>query len=402
MRGRALVAVVVVAVVVVTVVIVVERTGPGRGDSGPGSPASASGGTGALLVSGAASATVSSLVIPMGHLGDPANTFWQLFLRPVGSASWSLRTPPGVADNGGLVAALPPTGPLTTGFLPSADLTFSPIAQSTDGGGSWSPTALPTALVGVPDALTASASGRVLALVREAGQTVLSSPAGLSTWNRLVSTGIVAREDPTCRVSAISAVAFGADGQPLLGLACAAAGHIGMVATSVPSSTGDAPEWHDVGPALTTGRAGTATVARLQSTPGGAAGLAVVRSSSASSLVAFWSMGSIDRWVESRPTTVPAGWTLESTMVDDGQRGVTVLLASGSRRQIEEVAGGGSAWTTLPSPPAGTDAVATVGTETDAFVPSGSRLAVWAWSPTSSAWRRTALITVPIQYGSSS
>jgi hypothetical protein len=157
-----------------------------------------------------------------------------------------------------------------------------------------------------------------------------------------------------------------------------------------------------VGPVLTAGRAGTATVARLESTPGGAAGLAVVQSSSGSSLVAFWTVGALDGWVESRPTTVPAGWTLESTMVGDGQRGVTVLLASGIRRRIEQVAGGGSAWTTLPSAPAGTDAVATVGDETDAFVPSGSRLAVWAWSPTSPTWSRTAVITVPIQYGSSS
>jgi hypothetical protein len=338
----------------------------------------------------------------MGHLDDPANTFWQLFLRPVGSALWSLRTPPGVADNGGLVAAIPPTGPVTAGFLPSADLTFSPIARSTDDGRSWSPGALPAALVGVPDALTASASGRVLALVREDGQTVLSSPAGSSTWNRLVSTGTVAGEDPACRVSAISAVAFDGDSQPLLGLTCAAAGHIGIVTTSVHRLRGNASGWHDVGPVLTAGRAGTATVARLESTPGGAAGLAVVQSSSGSSLVAFWTVGALDGWVESRPTTVPAGWTLESTMVGDGQRGVTVLLASGIRRRIEQVAGGGSAWTTLPSAPAGTDAVATVGDETDAFVPSGSRLAVWAWSPTSPTWSRTAVITVPIQYGSSS
>ena len=74
------------------------------------------------------------------------------------------------------------TGPVTAGFLPSADLTFSPVARSTDGGRSWSPGALPTALVRVPDALTVSTSGRLLALVGEEGQTVLSSPGGLSRW----------------------------------------------------------------------------------------------------------------------------------------------------------------------------------------------------------------------------
>jgi hypothetical protein len=356
------------------------------------------------LTSSTAGLGASWATLAMGHLGDPANTFWQLFLRPLGSASWSLRTPPGVADNGGLVVAVPPTGPVTAGFLPSADLTFSPLAQSTDGGRSWSPGALPSALAGVPDAVAAGATGRLLALVPEAGQTVLTSPGGLSSWSPSVTRAALAREDPACRLSAISAVAFYAGSQPLLGVTCAAAGHLGIVTSSLAAPTDGAPRWHDVGPALGTGPAGTASVVRLEGTPEGAAGLAVVRSSSGSSLVAFWGEGALGQWVETRPTAVPAGWTLESTAVGDSQDGVTVLLASGSRRRVERVigTGGGASWTALPAPPAGTDAVATVGAEVDAFAPSGSRLTVWAWSPTSASWDRNAVITVPIQYGSSS
>jgi hypothetical protein len=95
----------------------------------------------------AASATTlaqSTAVIAMGHLRDPGNTFWELFLRPAGSPSWVLHTPPGVASNGGLVVAAPPAGSLTVGFLTSADLKFSPVAQRPDGGTSWCPTPWPS------------------------------------------------------------------------------------------------------------------------------------------------------------------------------------------------------------------------------------------------------------------
>ena len=51
--------------------------------------------------------------------------------------------------------------------------------------------------------------------------------------------------------------------------------------------------------------------------------------------------------------------------------------------------------------PTGTTAVAVVGGETDAFVPSGSHLRVWADEGTG-PWHVIAHVTVPIQYGSSS
>ena len=55
----------------------------------------------------------------------------------------------------------------------------------------------------------------------------------------------------------------------------------------------------------------------------------------------------------------------------------------------------------LAHPPAGTTAVAGIGDETDAFVPSGSHLAVWTTSPGATSWVPVARLTVPIQYGSS-
>jgi hypothetical protein len=46
--------------------------------------------------------------------------------------------------------------------------------------------------------------------------------------------------------------------------------------------------------------------------------------------------------------------------------------------------------------------VSGAGAEIDTFVVRGSHLAVWAWSEGASGWRRTAWITVPVPYGSSS
>ena len=44
-------------------------------------------------------------VAVMGGSAAAHNNFWQLFVRPAGASRWSLVTPQGVADNGGLVAA---------------------------------------------------------------------------------------------------------------------------------------------------------------------------------------------------------------------------------------------------------------------------------------------------------
>jgi hypothetical protein len=397
MRGRSLVTVIAIAVVVVVVVVVVARTGSDKGGDGASSPKP----VGLRLSSGMSSPTVSSLLIPMGHLDDPANTFWELFLRKAGSKAWVLRTPPGVADNGGVVVSLPAQGPLTAGFLPSANLEFSPLAQSADSGKTWSTGELPAGLVASPDALAANTAGGLLALVSTGAGTVLSSPGDLRSWTTLVTKGDLAGAVPGCRVSAITAVSFDATGQPLLGVGCATAGRIGILSRSSASQATQATAWQNVGPTLAGGQPGTATVVRLEDTAQGMAGVAAVKSSDRWWLVAFWGQGSLGQWVQSTAAPVPSGWTLESTAVGGDQRGVTVMLAAGDRRRVEQLSGPGAAWVTLAPAPAGAGAVAAVGSEVDTFVSSGSQITVWAWTPGATGWSRTAVTTVPVQYGSS-
>ncbi len=123
-------------------------------------------------------------VVPMG--GSPA--FWQLVRYPaVGSRAtgWSLVTPPGVADNGGLVLADLGGQSLVAGFRPSEDLVYSPLATTADAGRTWSPGILDASLADVPDALAAGADGHLLALLKDGTAEQSVSATGTSGWSKL-------------------------------------------------------------------------------------------------------------------------------------------------------------------------------------------------------------------------
>jgi hypothetical protein len=102
------------------------------------------------LTASASTAAATWAALPMGDLGDPVNTFWQLVTLTAGSSRWKLTTPPGVATNGGLAVSLPPSGSVLAGFGPSQDLLFSPVAESTDAGATWLPGASPVASLRSP------------------------------------------------------------------------------------------------------------------------------------------------------------------------------------------------------------------------------------------------------------
>jgi hypothetical protein len=249
----------------------------------------------------------------------------------------------------------------------------------------------------VPDALAVGPQGQVLALVTGVGQRVVTTSGDLSTWHPSTSTASLRSEAPTCGVQGVTAVGFDADSQPLLGLACSRGGDIGILA-SLPSSGG----WRMVGPSIDPGD-GAASVIRLVTAATGSEGLARLQSGTRVSLVGFWASGVTDQWAHSSPLPVPAGWTVEATATGGGAGpGLAVLLASGDRRRVEDVAGPGAPWVAQGGSPRGSSGMSLVGSEIDTFVVNGSHLAVWALTPGSTGWRRTASITVPVPYGSSS
>ena len=122
----------------------------------------------------------------MGGSVAQHNNFWQLFVRPAGTTRWKLVTPPGVADNGGLVLADGGQS-LVTGFRPSQYLTYSPLIATRDGGRPGHPQparrrASPTSPTPWPPR---PAAGNLLALLT--GGTVELAAPGCATWTTLAS-----------------------------------------------------------------------------------------------------------------------------------------------------------------------------------------------------------------------
>ena len=348
------------------------------------------------LATSLSSATDSWAIVPM--TANP--TFWEVFVRPATSATWQLVTPPGVADNGGLVAAAGNGRSLTVAVRPSQDLEFTPLAATADAGASWSAGGpLSAGLAASPGAL--AVSGSQLAALLGNGTIEASSDAG-STWRTLAKPGTIA--------------------------ASAAGKHCGTVGvTSV--SFGPLPT--DVLAAGSCGTTGTAGF--FEYTPGGGwqrlslpvsgqlvrlgAGAALVRAEAG--LTALW-MKRLFGWYAYAPLATPApsssaAWTasaplpVTSAVIASGglggatatsPGGLWVLLPGG---QAATIAGPGQPWLLLPPTPAHTSVLASgPGNSIDALAVSGATLTVWQLDRGSTIWTKAQTMNVPIQYGSSS
>jgi len=178
----------------------------------------------------------------MGGSAASHNDFWQLFVRPAGASRWSLVTPQGVADNGGLVATGATTS-LTVGFRPSQSLAFSPLATSTDAGKNWTPGLLDAGLADSADALAVSPSGRTLALLQDG--TITAAPtagaAAAGQWTPLTTRNALAASAPgrSCGLVGVNAVSFGPSKNPMAAGSCARPGvadNGGLVAAGGSSS----------------------------------------------------------------------------------------------------------------------------------------------------------------------
>src|SRR6185369_4907943 len=330
----------------------------------------------------------------MGGSAASHNNFWQLFVRRANTGRWSLATPEGVADNGGLVAA-GGNRSLVVGFRPSQELAYSPLATSTDAGLNWTPGLLDAALADTPGAIAVGPSGRTLALLQdgtiEAAPTADDAAAG--RWVPLATLKALAASAPgrSCGLKGMTAVSFGPDQNPIVAGSCVRPGAAGVF-------TDAGGTWRSAGLTLPTGGPGMGTVRVLGLTaiPGGNAALLAV----GTSLLAAWWDGT--RWTVSAPVTADGVRALGF-----GPGGSAWLLLDSER--AETIAGAaGSTWRALPPVPAGTTVLAPPGTGTlapgtggsyDALAVSGSRLTVWRLAR--GAWGKVQQITVPVQYGSS-
>lgn len=318
----------------------------------------------------------------MGGSAASHNNFWQLFVRRANPGRWSLVTPEGVADNGGLVAA-GGNGSLVVGFRPSQELAYSPLATSTDAGLNWTPGLLDAALADTPGAIAVGPSGRTLALLQdgtiEAAPTADDAAAG--QWVPLTTLKALAASAPgrSCGLKGMTAVSFGPDQNPIAAGSCVRPGAAGVF-------TDAGGTWRSAGLTLPAG--GRVRVLGLTAIPGGNAALLAT----GDSLLAAWWDGT--RWTVSAPVTADG-----MRAVGFGPGGSAWLLPGGGRAETIAGAAGGT-WRALPPVPAGTKVLAPgTGGSYDALAVAGSRLTVWRLA--GRAWGKVQHITVPVQYGSS-
>lgn len=367
---------------------------------------SGSGSAGTVPAASAATDGVSSLATSLVTNGDswaivPVSSdpaYWQVLSRPTGSATWRLVTPPGVADNGGLVAA-PTNGgnSLTIGVLPSKDLTFSPLAVTADGGAVWT-TAGPVSapIAASPDALAARNSD--LAALLGNGTIVLGQ--GGSTWQTLAKPGTIAASPAGkgCGTVRISSLSFGPGNAVIAGGSCGTGG------TGAEFSYTPAAGWQRVHlPVLgqlvryTDGMKLVRTKAGLTVLWGGFGWYAYAPLSGTPS-----PSPSASNWVTSAPLPVSGSVVATGTLAGVGG---WVLLPGGRAATISalSITARAPQWVLLPRVPQGTSVLASGPSgATDALAVWGATVTVWRLEPRATVWSKVQTINVPIQYGSSS
>jgi hypothetical protein len=327
--------------------------------------------------------------VVMGGSATQYNNFWQLFVQPSGSTQWKLVTPPGTADNGGLVMAGSTGQHLITAFRPSQLLTYTPLIQTSDVGRTWSALSpLDAALASTPDSLaTQPGTGKLLALLRS-GAAEQGTPGG--GWATLVTAHALAstQAGQSCGLQALTAVAYTTAGTPLLAGTCTSPGVTGIFA-----DTGHG--WNTAGPTLP-GRLAhqPVTVLQLGIAGGQTAALLEAGTGAHASLVTAWLTGSATHWTTSPPLTT-GGHAIAAASLGAGQ--TAAVITAGSHGAL--LAQGH--WQLLPALPPATVALAPGADGTDALAVRRATLTVWHLASGQGSWTRVQTLSVPIQYGSS-
>ena len=336
-------------------------------------------------------------VLVMGGSAAEHNNFWQVFVRPARAPAWKLATPPGAASNGGIAVAAEGGPALAAAVRPSQDLSFSPLASSSDNGAKWIQSGLLDArLAAGPDALAAAPGGGLIALTR-AGDIELRARPGAS-WTRLASEpAVAAAAGRGCGPAQLTSVAYSPSGDPLVAGACARAGQAGIfrlaggrVVPRRPRAARGAGAPGRRGPADGPGGPGARRAAGGGPRP-------------ATRLLGAWSNQAGTSWTLSQPYQPGAARPVSAAFAG-GSLGVVL---SGGR--AVSVSGPGAAWRSLPvlpapassAPDGGVTLAAAPAGGFQALSAHGGQLSVWALSSGGSSWGRSQVIKVSIPYGSS-
>jgi hypothetical protein len=337
----------------------------------------------------------------MGTTQGSDNLFWELFNYRDSEKRWVLVTPPGIADNGGLIASASGADDELVGFGTTRLLAFSPLAATSDDGSSWSPGGLGEGLVNLPGALAAGAGSSGAALVEHGGlDQVLRRSGSLTSWSSIATTKSLAKLAPTCRAISPNAVDVPSPSAVLVGAGCGDAGVFPLFIWSTGS-------WSLVKVAASSAWAHESTqVLRLengQATGGAVAeGLVAGEDGSSRAIAAIWAGSAGSPWPASPSLAIASG----SAVVASGAGpGLTqfVVIRSHDSLVADEIAGPGKQWQPSAQLPARSATIAIEPNGTlDALSVSDSTLTVWHAARVGASFSKAQTIHVPIQYGSSS
>ena len=330
--------------------------------------------------------------VPMGHLDQRLNTFWQLFFEPArSSGTWKdVATRLGIATNGGFLLSGSSGQPLLVGIRPSNQLRYTALVASSDGR-SWNPR--PPA-DGNVTSLASGSRGELVVLQDASGGRVLASAPG-GAWRTVVTAASLrASVGRRCAPLVLTAVSWSPSGEPLVGASCARAGSTGVF------NMGADGRWRSVGPSLPSKRT-RVEVLSLQ-TAGGQPGALLALTSGSRTKVVDGFIAPVGRWHLSPPLALGSDVHLVAMGSQPGG-GEFVLdrLRSGEERLAVSQRPGGS-WSYLANPPTGTETVAfPVAGRVDALSVAGTVMTDWVLRSGASSWAKHSSYRVRILFGSS-
>ena len=304
-------------------------------------------------------------------------------------------TPPGVADNAGLVVAGASDGTLTAGFVPGQQLRFTPLAMSKDDGAHWSQGLLPAGLVAAPSALAALPGGRLLAIT---GRGAEESGAGGTGWTSLVTLRALADSPAgrSCGLVSLTAAAAGPSGTVLLGGDCTRPGAVGIFERT-------ASGWRAPRPVRSGGAAGQ-PISVLEMVRAGSLTSILLAVGAGRHRQAFadWLAGRVAAWRPAlalrigtgQPGSTAVSPTGDLAVVSAGRQGLLdgaplPIGASRSKGSVE--------FNNMSVDPPAAGATLALGPRSGAItalVPGVSSIAIWQTGK-SGKWHRTQLIEVP-------
>ena len=206
--------------------------------------------------------------LAMGHIGDPLETFWQLFVQRTGSRSFLDESVAlAIATNGGLLLGPGDPHQMSVAARPSVKLQFTPVLTQRGTTTDWTPGAP------LPGAATAFAtkSGALIAIVGSgASASLVEASRSGSGWHTIATLKTLEHLTPLARCGpiALTAAAFGPSGDPMIGLACAKDSSSGLYELH-------AGVWRSIAPSTSMAQ-GTDSVLYLTSNAGATTGIICV------------------------------------------------------------------------------------------------------------------------------